>query len=99
MNIDTPIRELGPIDVTDLRAAILAQEDVVWDEDQYRQDEYEVHTATKSILMIFVDTSGWPDIKVTREAGWDCLANVALPLMNEIIDCLLYTSPSPRDRG
>ena len=30
MNIDTPIRELGPIDVTDLRETILAQEDVAW---------------------------------------------------------------------
>ena len=49
MNIDTPIRELGPVDVTDLREAILAQEDVAWEEDQYRQDEYEVHTATKII--------------------------------------------------
>jgi len=86
MNIDTPIRELGSIDVTDLRETILALEDVAWEEDQYRQDEYEVHTATKSILMIFVDTSRWPDIKVTREVGWDRLANVALPLMNEIIE-------------
>ena len=86
MNIDTPIRELGPVDVTDLREAILAQEDVAWEEDQYRQDEYEVHTATKSILMIFVDTSGWPDIKVTREAGWNRLANVALTIMNNIIE-------------
>ena len=103
MNIDTPIRELGSIDVTDLRETILALEDVAWEEDQYRQDEYEVHTATKSILMIFVDTSRWPDIKVTREVGWDRLANVALPLMNEIIENKInvripqfFNLPTPR---
>ena len=38
MNIDTPIRELGPVDVTDLREAILAQEDVAWEEDQYLRE-------------------------------------------------------------
>ena len=45
MNIDTPLRELGPIDIADLREVILAQEDIAWNEDQYRQDEYEVHAA------------------------------------------------------
>ena len=38
MNIDTPLRELGPVDIADLREVILAQEDIAWDEDQYRQD-------------------------------------------------------------
>ena len=46
MNIDTPIRKLGSVDIADLRETILAQEDVAWEEDQYRQDEYEVHAAT-----------------------------------------------------
>ena len=40
MNIDTPLKELGPVDITDLREVILAQEDIAWDEDQSRQDEY-----------------------------------------------------------
>ena len=86
MNIDTPLRELGPVDIADLREVILAQEDIAWDEDEYRQDEYEVHVATKSIVMIFVETKGWPDIEVTQEAGWNRLADVALPLMNDIIE-------------
>ena len=86
MDIDTPLRELGPVDSTDLREMILAQEAVAWEEDQYRQDAYEVHRATQSIVMIFVDTDRWPDIIVTREAGWNRLADVALPLMNDIIE-------------
>ena len=86
MDIDTPIRELGSVDSTDLRQAILAQETVAWDEYQYRQDSYEVHRTTKSIVMIFVDTDQWPDIKVTKEVGWNRLADAALPLMNDIIE-------------
>jgi len=86
MNIDTPLRELGPVDIADLREVILAQEDIAWDEDQYRQDEYEVHVATKSMVMIFVETKGWPEMEVTQEAGWNRLADVALPLMNDIIE-------------
>ena len=86
MDIETPLRELGPVDSTDLREAILAQEAVAWEEDQYRQDTYEVHRTTKSIVMIFVDTDQWPDIKVIKEAGWNRLADVALPLMNDIIE-------------
>ncbi len=86
MNIDTPLRELGPVDIADLREVILEQEDIAWDEDQYRQDEYEVHVATKSMVMIFVETKGWPDIEVTKEAGWNRIADVALPLMNDIIE-------------
>ena len=66
MNIDTPLRELGPVDIADLREVILAQEDIAWDEDQYRQDEYEVHVATKSMVMIFVETKGWPEMEVTQ---------------------------------
>ena len=86
MDIENPLRELGPVNSTDLRETILAQEAVAWEEDQYRQDTYEVHRTTKSIVMIFVDTDQWPDIKVSKEAGWNRLADVALPLMNDIIE-------------
>jgi hypothetical protein len=85
MNIDTPLRELGPVDTTALRDAVLAQEDVAWKEDKYRQEEFEVHHATESIVVLFVDLDQWPDIVVSKEPGWDRIANQALPLMNHII--------------
>jgi hypothetical protein len=85
MNIDTPLRELGPIDCTALRDAILAQDEVAWQEDKYRQEEYDVHYDTESIVLVFVDLDSWPDIVISKEPGWDRLANVALPLMNDII--------------
>ena len=85
MNIDTPLRELGPVDSDALREAILAQDDVAWNEDKYRQEEYEVHHSTESIVLVFVDTDRWPEIIVSQEPGWPRLAEVALPVMNDII--------------
>lgn len=85
MNIDTPLRELGPVDVQVLRETILAQEEEAWKEDKYRQEAFEVHHATESIVMLFVQIDRWPDIVVNKEPGWSRLSEAALPLMNDII--------------
>lgn len=88
MDIDTPLRELGEIDITPLRDAILAQDDGAWLEDQYRQEAFDVHYDTQSIVMVFVDLDKWPDIVVSQEPGWERLADAALPIMNDIISRL-----------
>ncbi|MCH8060718.1 MAG: hypothetical protein IIA11_09700 [Proteobacteria bacterium] len=88
MNIDTTLRELGPVDCTALRDAILAQDDAAWKEDKYRQEEFEVHHDTKSIVLVFVDIERWPEIVVSQEPGRPRLSDVALPLMNDIISRL-----------
>jgi len=88
VNIDTPLRELGPVDSTALQDAILAQDEVAWQEDQYRQETFDVHYDTESIVMVFVDLDSWPDIVVSKEPGWARLADVALPLMDDIISRL-----------
>ena len=85
MNIDTALRELGPVDITAMRDAILAQDDVAWKEDNYRQEEFEVHHDTESIVLVFVDVDKWPEVVVSQEPGWPRLSDVALPLMNDII--------------
>lgn len=85
MNIDTSLRKLGPVDASALRDAILAQEEIAWNEDKYRQEEFEVHHATQSIVVLFVNLDKWPQLIVSQEPGWPRLANVALPLMNDII--------------
>jgi hypothetical protein len=85
MNIDMSLRELGPVNITALRDAILKQDEQAWKEDLYRQEEFDVHRQTESIVMLFVDHEKWPQLVVSREPGWDRLADVALPLMNDII--------------
>jgi hypothetical protein len=80
-----PLRELGPVDSLALREAIFAQEDAAWHEDKYRQETYEFHQATQSIVLLFVDTERWPELLVKQEPGWPRLADAALPVMNDII--------------
>ena len=85
MDIGVPIKDLGAVDATKLREAILGQDDVAWDEDAQRQDDYDVHSQTKSIIMLFASQT-WPQVTVTREKGWDRIADVANPIMAEIIE-------------
>lgn len=85
MDIGIPLRELGEFDSSALRDAILTQDAAAWNEDQYRQDKYEVHRQTESIVLVFTDGSNWPKSTVQKEPGWDRLADVAVPLMHAII--------------
>jgi hypothetical protein len=85
MDIDEPLRELGEVDTVQLRDAILGLDEASWSENERRQLEYEVHRNTQSVVMVFTDGSNWPDIEITKEAGWDKLAHAAVPLMHQII--------------
>jgi len=73
MDIDTSLRELGPIDSDALRDAILTQDEIAWKEDKYRQEEFEVHHQTESIVLVFVDIAKWPDMVVRHACPrWRC---------------------------
>ena len=85
MDIEGRIRELGLLDATVLSDAILAQEEAAWHEQDYRQKTYDVHQQTQSIVLVFTVLEDWPEIAVVKEAGWDRLANVAVPIMHDII--------------
>jgi hypothetical protein len=84
LDIGVAYRDLGPIDMTALAARTLAQEPEAWLEHELRQRRYDVHHDTQSIVLIFCDGK-WPDPDITREAGYARLADVALPLMDEIL--------------
>ena len=75
MDIGVPLKELGDYDINPLQDTILAIPESSWLGNQYRQLEYEVHEHTQSIIMVFTDGSNWPNIEVSREAGWDLLAD------------------------
>ena len=85
MNIEMPLRELGEIDVEALKDAVLAQESIAWRENEHRQQSYDVHTYTESIVLVFCD-GVWPEITISKESGWDRLAEQAVPLMHSIIE-------------
>ena len=85
MDIGVPVKDWGELDTSSLRQAILNQDDLAWDEDDRRQDDYIVHKQTKSIVMLFASET-WPQVTLTREKGWDRLAAVANPIMAEIIE-------------
>jgi hypothetical protein len=85
MDIGVEQKCLGQVDIGPLRDQILAQPPAAWREQLSRQQTYEVHRDTESIVMLFCEES-WPDGEIYREPGWDRLADVAMPLINSIID-------------
>ncbi len=85
MDIGAPIRNFGKVDMAALGAAILAQDEAAWNENVQRQKDYEVHEQTRSIVLLFANLEDWPAIEVSKQPGWDRLADVAVPVMHEII--------------
>ena len=85
MDIGMPIRCFGKVDMEPLAEAILAQDAAAWNENVQRQQDYEVHEQTRSIVLLFAEVSDWPAIEVSKQPGWDRLAATAIPLMHQII--------------
>jgi len=85
MDIGAPIRCFGSVTMEPLAAAILAQDEPAWHEQEQRQKDYEVHEQTLSIVLLFAEVAGWPAVEVMKQPGWNRLADVAVPLMHEII--------------
>jgi quercetin dioxygenase-like cupin family protein len=84
MNIDTPLRELGDVDSKVLIDAIMGLKEDDWFLNVNRQKDYDVHKQTQSVVMVFCDGSP-ADLQVSKEAGWDLLAEAAVPLMHQLI--------------
>jgi len=85
LDIEQPLKTLGAVDSRALADVVLSLPREAWQANQHRQQEYDVHRRTESVVLIFTDGKGWPDISITREAGWEWLSDVALPLMIDII--------------
>ena len=84
MDIGVDQRCLGKVEIGALQERILEQLPEAWIEQAIRQQTYEVHKDTESIVMLFCDES-WPAGEIYRESGWDRLADVAMPLIDHII--------------
>jgi quercetin dioxygenase-like cupin family protein len=85
MDIEVPIRCFGKVDMEPLAEAILAQDEAAWNENVQRQQDYEVHEQTRSIVLLFAEVKDWPAIEVSKQPGWDRLSKVAVPVMHQII--------------
>ena len=84
MDIDTPLKPLGPIDIGPLSRAILDLDEDAWLTNEHRQTDYEVHRQTQSIIMVFCD-GPMNDLVISKQSGWDLLAETAVPVMHELI--------------
>ena len=85
MDIDVAQRYLGEVEIQLLSNRILEQKPEAWAEQTIRQQTYEVHKDTESIVMLFCDES-WPDGEIYRESGWERLADAAMPVIDQIIN-------------
>jgi hypothetical protein len=83
MLIDTPIRDLGYVDTTNLTQRVSSADESVWTADNRRQDDYEVHAQTQSIILVFF--TGWPEVRVEHASGWDAFGDVAMPVMEHVV--------------
>lgn len=84
MNIDSPIRPLGALDAEALREAVLSLDESAWLANEMRQNEYEVHRQTRSVVLVFCD-GPLDDLVVTKSDGWELLAEAAVPVMHDLI--------------
>ena len=80
------IRDLGPVPCTPLLDAVRGLDEAAWLEKEYRQESFNVHRSTQSIVLCFIDLDRWPGLAVTREVGWERLAGSARPVMDSIIE-------------
>ncbi|MDH5455724.1 MAG: aspartyl/asparaginyl beta-hydroxylase domain-containing protein [Gammaproteobacteria bacterium] len=84
MNIDEPLKDLGAVAAGSLIDAVLGLDEEAWFLNVNRQNDYEVHKQTRSVVMVFCD-GPMEDLKVSKEAGWDMLAEAAVPVMHDLI--------------
>ncbi len=85
MDISVPFRDLGEIELAALKKSIESQDDEAWHEQRVRQKDFnEVHGDTQSIVLVFCDEE-WPNVTVTKDVGWDRLADQAIPVMHDLI--------------
>ena len=73
MDIDTPLKSLGEVNVEPLRQAILDLDEAAWIANQQRQIDYDVHRQTQSIVLVFCDGPA-RQLVVSKQEGWDLLA-------------------------
>lgn len=78
------MKNLGDVDSAALIDAILQLDDDAWFQNLNRQNDYEVHKQTQSVVLVFCD-GPMDDLEVSKQAGWDLLVDAAIPVMHDLI--------------
>lgn len=84
MEFDGTLKDLGEVNSAPLIERITGLDEATWQANQYRQNAYSVHEHTESLVMVFC--SGWPELTVSKEESWDTLHDLAVPLMQGILE-------------
>jgi len=84
MDIGALWKSLGAVNSKALADRVTALPGSAWREFDFRQRAYDVHHDTQSIVLVFCDET-WPHVTVSKQSGWDHLADFAVPLMHDII--------------
>ena len=51
-------RDLGTVSSAELQRAVASLDEAAWTEKQYRQEMFNVHSSTQSIVLCFIDLDG-----------------------------------------
>ena len=84
MNIEEPLKHLGAVNSRALIDAVLGLDGEAWSLNVNRQNDYEVHRQTESVVLVFCD-GPMENLAITKEAGWELLADQAVPIMHDLI--------------
>lgn len=84
MNIAEPLKTLGEVDAGPLIDAVLGLDEDAWLANINRQNDYEVHKQTQSVVLVFCDGT-MKDLEITKESGWDLLSDAAIPVMHDLL--------------
>lgn len=79
-------RDLGPVPCAALLDAVRGLDEAAWWEKLYRQESFNVHRSTQSIVLCFIDLDQWPNLAVARDVGWERLGDTAQGVMDSIIE-------------
>ncbi len=85
VDIEASLKDLGPVKIGRLLEAVNGLTPENWSAQRIRQNEYEVHSQTESVVLVFTDGAGWPELEVRKEQGWDLLADTAVPVMLDVL--------------
>jgi len=79
------MKNLGDVDAAGLIDAVLDLDGDAWFHNVNRQNDYEVHRETQSVVLVFCD-GPMDNLEVSKREGWDLLADSAIPVMHDLIE-------------